>query len=465
MNTQESEHTSILSNDLKVSQFPVKDLSPYPNNARVHSKKHIKQIADSIRTFGFTNPILVDGKCMVIAGHGRLEAAKLLGFQQVPIIHLDDLDEDKIRAYILADNRLAEIAGWDNEILAGELQYLVELDLDFNIGVIGFETAEIDLLIESVDKDDDPTEDDLESDPDAPIVSRLGDLWRLGEHRVLCGNALEMPSFERLMGKDKARIVFTDPPYNVPINGHVGGLGNVQHAEFAMASGEMSEDEFIAFLTTALGHLSDCCVDGALLYICMDWRHLWELLNAGRNVNLSQINLCIWNKDNGGMGSMYRSKHELVSVFKVGNDSHINNIELGRYGRYRTNVWDYPGVNTFRKGRMEELQLHPTVKPISLVEDVILDASQRGEIVLDCFGGAGTTLLAAERVGRKARVIELEPHYVDITLRRWEQATGNQAVHDESVLSFADIEVQRFAQPPTSNSAHENNPKETSHGR
>jgi DNA modification methylase len=453
-----------VSNDLKVSQLPVNDLKPYPNNARTHSKKHIEQLADSIRTFGFTNPILVDGECMVIAGHGRLEAAKLLGLKQVPIIRLADLDEEKIRAYILADNRLAEIAGWDNEILAGELQYLLELDLDFNIGVIGFETAEIDLLIESVGKDDDPTEDELDSDPDAPIVSRFGDLWRLGEHQVLCGNALEMSSFKQLIGKDKARIVFTDPPYNVPINGHVGGLGNIQHAEFAMASGEMSEDEFIAFLTTTLGHLADSCVDGALLYICMDWRHIWELLNAGRNINLSQLNLCIWNKNNGGMGSMYRSKHELVSVFKIGNASHINNIELGRYGRYRTNVWDYPGVNTFRKGRMEELKLHPTVKPIALVEDAILDASLRGDIILDCFGGAGTTLLAAERVGRKARLIELEPHYVDITLRRWETATGKQAVHDESGLSFADIETQRLSHPPTSSSAPETDVKETTHG-
>ena len=428
---------------VEVELRPVAQLTPYERNARTHSKKQIGQIADSIKTFGFVNPVLIDAGGKIIAGHGRVEAAKQLGLSEVPTITLEHLSESEQRAYILADNRLAELAGWDDGILAIELQYLMDLNLDFDISVIGFETPEIDLLIQSIAPDNDPDDMLPQIDELVPVVSVTGDLWMLGEHRVLCGDALQESSYQQLMGDEKARLIFTDPPYNVPIDGHVCGNGSVKHDEFVMASGELSEAQFTTFLTTTLTHMARVSLPGSLHYVCMDWRHMGELLMAGKSVYEEFKNLCVWNKDNGGMGSFYRSKHELVFVFKQGTAPHVNNIELGRYGRYRTNVWDYPGANSLRDGRMDELRMHPTVKPVALVTDAILDASHRGDLVLDPFGGSGTTILAAERCGRRARVIELSPQYVDLAVRRWQQVTGKKVIHADSGLPFEAIVDQR----------------------
>ncbi|MHC4406426.1 MAG: site-specific DNA-methyltransferase [Planctomycetota bacterium] len=420
----------------------VDELAPYTRNARTHTKKQIHQIAASIKEFGFTNPVLIDASGGIIAGHGRLEAAKLLGLHKVPTIRLDHLTDAQKRAYVIADNRLAELAGWDDELLAVELQYLSEIELDFDVEITGFETAEIDLLIESLDasgEESDPADEVPEIDEHVPAVTQPGDLWVLGAHRLLCADALKPESHERLMDGAKATMVFTDPPYNVPIDGHVCGLGKVKHREFAMASGEMGEAEFAGFLETVLANLARSCVDGAILDVCMDWRHLYELLTASRNAGLPLLNLCVWNKTNGGMGSFYRSKHELICVFKSGNGPHINNVELGRFGRYRTNVWDYAGVNTLRKGRLEELSMHPTVKPVALVADAIKDCTRRRDIVLDPFTGSGTTLIAAERTGRAGYGLELDPLYVDTAVRRWERFTDEKAVHAETGLPFDEL--------------------------
>lgn len=432
-----------LLHDLRVELTPTSSLQGYPRNARTHSKKQIQQIAGSIQAFGFLNPVLIDDGATVIAGHGRIEAAKLLGLDQVPTIRLSHLSDAERRAYILADNRLAELAGWDKEILAIELQALLDIDTQFNIDVIGFESAEIDLLIQELPTDGDPEDLLPEVDEDAPVVTQPGDVWQLGEHRIICGDARDPATYTALMDDQLARVIITDPPYNVPIHGHVRGHGKVDHPEFTMASGELSEAEFTDFLSSFLIAVSRYLVDGGLLYVFMDWRHAGELLEAAKRAQLLQISLCIWNKTNGGMGSFYRSKHELVFIFKSGKAPHINNVELGKYGRYRTNVWDYAGVNSFHQDRDEALRMHPTVKPVALIADAILDCTRRGEIVLDPFGGSGTTLIAAERVGRQARVIELDPRYVDVAIRRWERLMDMPAIHVATGLHFEELALHR----------------------
>lgn len=422
-----------------VSHVSLDDLKPNPRNARTHSKKQIRQIADSIRQFGATNPILVDGDGMVVAGHGRLEAARLLGMARFPVVRLDDLSPEEIRAYAIADNRLAELAGWDSSLLALELGDLRKLDLGFDLTVTGFETGDLDVMLvnQPDDAGDDPADEPIA--PGSEPVTRPGDLWKLGNHLLYCGSALELVSFDRLMGNDLADAVITDPPYNVPIQGHVSGLGKHQHREFAMASGEMSRGEFVEFLRTAFDNLALFSRNGSLHYHFMDWRHNREIQEAADGVYDRLINLPVWVKTNAGMGSFYRSQHELVFVYRNGSMQHINNVELGRHGRHRTNVWNYPGANTFGAGRESDLADHPTVKNVSMIADAILDCTRHGDIVLDCFGGSGTTLLAAERTGRRARIIEIDPAYCDVVIRRWEKLTGLQARLEGSETTFADL--------------------------
>ncbi|MCC7251163.1 DNA methyltransferase [Hyphomicrobium sp.] len=420
----------------RIEQRSVHSLKAAERNARVHSAKQIRQIAESIRSFGFVNPILVDQADRVVAGHGRVEAARKLGLASVPVLCLSHLSDAELRAYAVTDNRLAELSGWDNDILALELADLVTLDCDFDMSVTGFDHAEIDLVIQKREKTSDPQDEIPAVPPPKAILSRVGDLWLLGEHRILCGDVRDRGAVRRLMGGEKARMIFTDPPYNVPIDGHASGLGRNRHRDFACAVGEMSASEFTSFLQTAFDNFASVSVNGSLHYICMDWRHLGEMTAAGGAVYTELKNLCVWNKTNGGMGSFYRSKHEFVFVYKHGRASHTNNVELGRFGRYRSNVWEYAGVNTWRRGRDKDLADHPTIKPVLLVADAIQDASNRGEVVLDGFGGAGTTLIAAERVGRRARLLELEPRYVDVTLARWQKLTGQCAVNAETGVEF-----------------------------
>ncbi|MEX0645692.1 MAG: DNA methyltransferase [Parvularculaceae bacterium] len=420
-------------------------LRPSPRNARSHSKKQIRQIVESITAFGFVNPVLIDEDGRVIAGHGRVEAAKLLGLPHVPCRRITHMTAEEKRAYALADNKLALNAGWDEEILALELQGLLETDVDFDISVIGFDPGEIDLIIEAPKPSEkhDPDDEKLPG-IGGPPVTRVGDLWLLGEHRLFCGNSLEARSYQRLLGGERAEMVFSDPPYNVPIDGHVSGLGRIKHRDFAMASGEMTKTQFVEFLKTVFGHCASRSADGSIHFHCMDWRHLGEMLAAGESVYSELKNVCVWVKDNGGMGSFYRSRHELVFVFKNGAAPHVNNFGLGETGRYRTNVWNYRGVTSGGSKRLEELALHPTVKPVAMIADAIRDCSRRGGIILDPFGGSGSTLIAAERTKRRARLIEIDPLYVDRTIRRWQRVAHDDAILDETGESF-DARARRLA--------------------
>jgi DNA modification methylase len=420
----------------KIEKRRLDCLQVNPRNARTHSKKQVRQIARSIQRFGFINPVLVDGDNVVIAGHGRVSAAVSLGLTEVPTIRLDHLNKAERRAFVIADNRLAELARWDEEILAIELQELSVLDLDFDITLTGFETAEIDLLIEGLGAEDTDQDEVPILDPDASVVARIGDLWALGDHRLHCGDARDRRAYELVMAGCLARTVFTDPPFNVEIPGHVSGLGRNTHDNFAMASGEMTDDEFGDFLSRAMANMVEVSLDGALHFICMDWRHLLPLLAAGQAIYSELKNICVWDKGRGGMGSLFRSQHELVCVFKNGQAPHVNNVDLGRYGRNRTNLWAYPGVNALTDEGVEALAMHPTVKPTAMVADAILDCSNRGDIILDPFGGSGTTLIAAERTGRSARILEIEPRFIDVTIERWQRMTGAEARHTGTGQTF-----------------------------
>ena len=426
--------------DLNIEYKSIGDLHVNPHNPRTHSQTQVSQIAKSIREFGFINPILIDAEKRILAGHGRLEAAKQLGMETVPTVCVEALTEAQARAYLIADNKLAELADWDVELLASELQYVTELDIDFDLTITGFDTPEIDVLLSPTSQA--PPEEDPPPEPDfdTPAVSQPGDLWLLGRHRLLCGDALAPHSYDTLMDGEKAEMVFADPPYNVRINGHVSGLGSARHKEFPMASGEMNEEKFIKFLRTFMRNAAENSIDGSIHYVCMDWRHAFEIVSAGRQVYKELKNICVWAKTNGGMGSFYRSQHEFVFVFKHGTAPHTNNFELGQHGRYRSNLWTHPGMNTFRPDREEKLRLHPTVKPTALITDTILDCSNRGSIVLDPFAGSGTTIIAAERTGRRAFVIELDAHYVDVAVRRWQEETGESAIGEASGLTFAEAE-------------------------
>jgi 16S rRNA G966 N2-methylase RsmD len=423
-----------------VSAVALEHIKPHPRNPRTHSRKQIRQIAASIEAFGFASPVLIDEHGTLLAGHGRLEAAKLLALKTIPAIVVDGLSEARKRALLLVDNRIAQNAGWNRERLAEEFLTLPELLLEngLDITVTGFEPAEIDAVLTDFEDDGSDPLDDL--DPallSGPVVTRTGDLWQLGPHRLLCGDAREPTDLSRLMGRDRAHMAFLDPPYNVRVR-DIGGRGQVKHREFAMASGEMSKAAFTDFLTDTLTR-ANVSVDGAVHFVCMDWRHIGELVAAGATVYGAMLNLIAWVKSNAGQGSFYRSQHELIGVFRVGCAPHLNAIELGRHGRSRSNVWKYAGANTFRAGRMDDLQAHPTVKPVALVADAIKDCTQRHGIVLDTFSGSGTTLLAAERVGRHARALEIDPHYTDVAIRRWQAFTGRDALHAETGLTFVDM--------------------------
>jgi DNA modification methylase len=430
---------------LSIETMPVSRLRPHAGNARTHSKKQIRQIANSIQRFGFTNPVLVGDDGEILAGHGRVEAAKMLGFDNVPTVRLRHLDETQRRAYVLADNKLALNAGWDRDTLAIELQGLI--NLDFDVELTGFSLAEVDLVLDEA-RDSSPSsppevDDNIPNPGDsASSVARAGDVWCLGRHRLVCGDARDGGHFDLLMDNERANLIFTDPPYNVPIDGHATGLGRIRHRDFAMASGEMSVTAFTDFLQQTLGNAAAKARDGAIAFVCMDWRHMGELQQAGSAVFSQLKNLCVWNKTNGGMGTFYRSKHELVFAFKVGTAPHTNTFGLGESGRYRTNVWDYPGINTLRPGRGQDLAMHPTVKPVALVADALKDCTRRGEIVLDPFGGSGTTLIAAERTGRQARLIEYDPAYCDVIMRRFERVTGRQAKQAVTGMTFEDVAEQ-----------------------
>jgi DNA modification methylase len=435
----------VKASSMLVQQISVLRIKEAERNARTHSKKQIKQIQNSIVAFGWTSPILIDEHGTIIAGHGRFQAALELGFTEVPAFVLSGLSDAKKRALALADNKIASNAGWDRLLLAKELSELASVlpTFDLDIDITGFEPAEFDVLMgDHVDLEMDPG--DVPAAIEKNAVTQTGDLWILGAHRLCCGDAGLASDVRNLMGVERAAVIFADPPFNVRIAGVVG-RGKTKHREFAHASGEMTPTQFTAFLERWMRLAARYSEDGSIHYICMDWRHLGELSSAGRQVYSEMKNLVVWAKTNAGQGSLYRSQHELIFVFKNGEAPHQNNVELGKHGRNRSNVWTYAGVNTFRTNRMDDLSIHPTVKPIALVVDAMRDCSRRGDIVLDPFMGSGTTILAAERIGRRAFGLEIDPLYTDLAIRRWQALTGRDAVLENSNRTFGEVENARRA--------------------
>jgi DNA modification methylase len=425
--------------------MPVGQIKPADRNARTHPRRQIQQLADSIKRFGTINPIIIDDGGRLVAGHARHEAAKLLRLTHVPAIRLSHLSPAELRAYALADNKLAEKAGWDRPLLAVEIdqlsQELHEIGLD--IGITGFEPFEIDALLGDLGGEAPDPADEVIEPRKGPAVAHAGDLFLLGEHRLLVGDARERRNFRRLLEKSTARLAILDPPYNVKVQGHVGGRGRTKHREFKWASGEMTPADYTRFLEQTLTLCSAHSVDGSIHFVFIDWRHIDELSAAGKAAYDELKNICVWAKTSPGQGTFYRSQHEFVFVFKRGQAPHLNNFELGQHGRMRSNVWQYPGVNTFRAGRMDELRMHPTVKPVALVVDAMRDVSRRGDIVLDVFAGSGTTIMAAERIGRQAFCMEIDPTYVDVTIERWQRFTRRDAVLEATGETFDELTARR----------------------
>jgi DNA modification methylase len=428
-----------------IQMRPPGSLRPNPRNARTHSKKQIRQLANSIKAAGFIGAVVVDETDMVLAGHARLAACKLLEMHLVPTLTVAGLSEAQKRAFVIADNKIPENAGWDRELLVLELGELAELlpALNLDVTVTGFEPAEIDMLFADQGSPKPDPEDEFPMVA-GDAITRSGDLWCLGQHRLLCGDARSRADLDRLMNDARAQMIFADPPYNVRI-ASVQGRGRIKHQEFAFASGEMSEQEYVAFLQETLSKAARVSVEGAVHYVCVDWRHIAELIAAGRLIYGAMLNLCVWTKSNPGQGSFYRSQHELIGVFRVGNVGHQNNVDLGRFGRNRTNVWLYPGVSGFGAGRQDTLAMHPTVKPIALVADAMRDCTTKGDVVLDPFLGSGTTILAAEKIGRRAYGLEFEPRYVDVAIPRWEAYTKAEAVLEGDGRTYAEIKAERLS--------------------
>jgi DNA modification methylase len=431
---------------LSIEYRSIADLKPNPRSARRHPKRKIRRLADWIKQIGFTKPIVIDDCGTIVAGNALFAAAKELGMSNVPTVRLEGLNEQQLRGYALADNRLAEIADWDEPMLATELEYLLSVEsIDFEIEMTGFEVPEVDMILTRVQGAAESEEPVPEPDLSGPALTQPGDLWLMGGHRLLCGNALDECSFDALMGRRRASAVFADPPWNVRIDGHATGNGAIHHREFAMASGEMSDFEFSCFLNRFQALLVRYSVGGSLHYLCVDWRHIDALIATGKQNYEELVNVAVWVKDNAGLGSFYRSQHELISVFRKGKETSRNNVQLGKFGRNRTNVWHYPGVQTQSRqgGEGNLLALHPTVKPVAMVADALLDCTARGEIVLDPFLGSGTTLMAAERVGRICCGIEIDPGYVDVAIRRWQNYSGEAAIHASSGKPFDEITAEK----------------------
>ena len=418
------------------------ELKPFPGNPRLHPEAQIARLMKTIKRV-WTVPILIDEYSTILAGHARAEAAKRLGMAEVPTITIAGLTDPEKRATVIADNRLPEQAAWDLDLLRGHFKELI--NLDFDVELTGFSTGEVDLVIDGrpMPAGTDPADDIGAFTLDGPAISKPGDLWTCGRHRLICGDAHERAAYEMLLQHDIAQLVVADPPYNVPIAGHAMGRGKIRHRNFKQASGEMSAAEFTSFLKASIELMLAFSSDGSIHYVFMDWRHLPDLFNAALPLYAEQKNLLVWNKDNAGQGSFYRSKHELIAVFKKGVGPHINNFGLGAKGRYRANVLDYPGVNSLHPARRGDLALHPTVKPVALIADLLRDCSKRNGIVLDPFAGSGTTMLAAERTGRVARLIELDPIYVDVAIRRWEATMGVPVKHVGSGSTFSQVAEER----------------------
>jgi DNA modification methylase len=423
--------------ELVIEYRPTDELTPPNQRLRRANKRRDAAIRAKLRSFGNILPIIVDSEGRIVTGYANWLAARDLGHARVPVICITHLTQKQLRLFAIAESKIADMGEFDEEVLRLEFKELSELDLglDFNLELTGFTMSEIDdLLVEP-----DVPGDTLPGIPSHAPVCVPGDIWQLGEHRLYCGDALQEQSYITLMGDERAQIVFCDPPYNQPMR----NISGRNREEFAMASGEMNGEEFTSFLRTSFMLMARFSEDGAIHYQCMDWAHAREMLDAGEAVYSRLRNQVVWNKGTGGQGCFYRSQHEFIYVWQVGEGPPINNFGLGETGRYRTNVWDYQGNNSFHSSRDDELASHPTVKPVALIADALRDCSHRGGIVLDAFGGSGSTLIAAEHTGRRARLIEIDPGYCDTTIERWQAKTGQEAVHLESGKTWSEIAVER----------------------
>lgn len=429
---------------LEIRQIEIRALTPNPRNVRKHPAGQLEKLARNIQTFGFTAPLVVDQDFMILAGHARFEAAKRIGLKIVPGVLLDGLTDEQKTAFAIFDNKIGDESSFDAKGLKNLLNELAAVD--FDMAMTGFEVGEIDFHLDGAAGEMRADPDDRVAPTETNAVTNSSDMWLAGTHRILCGNALDAASYERVLGGEKAAMIFADPPYNCPIDGHVSGLGEHHHREFAMASGEMTRPQFRTFLADGLRRSAGASVEGAILFVCMDWRNIDLLLEVGGILGFETKNLCVWVKSNAGMGSLYRSQHELVAVFKKPGAPHRNNIELGKHGRHRSNVWEYGGANAFSATRKQDLAAHPTPKPVAMVADAIRDVTKRGDVVLDPFVGSGTTVLAAERSGRRAAALELDPLYVDVTIRRWQRITGKKATLEGDGRTFDEVAIERLPQ-------------------
>ena len=405
---------------LQIERCPVASLKSYLRKLRKSDPAHVRETANSISALGFNVPLLVGKDNVIIDGESRLEAAKLLGLSSVPCIRVDHLDETEQRLLRLAVNRLGEKGSWDIGELEAEFKELIIANAPIEIS--GFGSDEIDQIV--IGGENAPEVGDLAPPPGASAIAQVGDLFLLGPHRLICGNATDPALVERLMQTDVARMVFTDEPFNVAIRGNVSGG---DHREFVMATGEMTDEQFLEFNRKWMDAVIPHLVDGGVLGTFIDWRGLPIAHAAATALGLTPLNLVVWAKTNAGMGSLYRSQHELLPLFKKGAASHVNNISLGQRGRHRTNLWTYPGASSFGSDARKGLQDHPTVKPTAMLQDALIDLTNRGEIILDPFLGSGSTLIAAENTGRICCGVELDPLYVDVVIRRYEGVTGTPA--------------------------------------
>jgi len=414
------------------------DLVVPERNVRKVEAAHINEVAAAISSLGFCDPVLIDEQNTVLDGVVRVEAAKLLGLTHLPCIRADHLNVSERRLVRMALNRLSEKGSWNLDELKLELEELILEDAP--IEITGFSMPEIDQIIigdELAAVETGP----LAPEPDAKPIVQLGDIFVMGQHQIICGDSTDPAVLEILMfGNDKARLILTDEPYNVPVAGHVTSGA---HREFLMASGEMTDAEFRAFNTAWIGASLPHLHDGGLFATFIDWRGYPAVVAAALQLELAPFNLIVWAKTNAGMGSLYRSQHELLPLFKKGKAPHVNNVELGKNGRWRSNVWTYPGASSLGSDAREGLKHHPTVKPVAMLEDALLDITERGDIVLDPFLGSGSTLIACEKTGRRCRGLELDPAYVEVILRRYEAVTKRSAVLENTGETYAELAIRR----------------------
>lgn len=428
--------------DLEHQRWPIDRLLSAPRLVRRQVERQVTVVARCILQYGFCAPVLVTSAGEIIDGHTRVEAMKRLRQTVVPVIVIDHLEPELVRRLRIDLNRTQETGTWDFELLGEEI-YEIERD-GSDAAIVSFDTPLRDAVFAAQNgggEDDDA----IESDEKAPVVSRVGDLWRLGDrHRLLCGTAVETASYALLMGDALARVMITDPPWNLKVKGIISSIG---HREFVQGSGEMSQEAFLAFLTAFFTHSANHLTEGGLVYSFIDWRQQMALIEAARTAGLTQIGLIIWAKTTGGMGGTYRSRHELIPLFKKGTAPHLDNVQLGKHGRSRDNIWEYAGAASLGSEARAALEGHPTPKPVSMIADAIRDVTGRGDIVLDPFMGSGTTIMAAEATGRRGHGIELDPIYCDLILKRWRRKTGGPVIHADSGLSYDEIANGRAAAP------------------